>query len=68
MDLIFGLLDLAELLLVPFDLSGRRAKRRQEMEDLDRGVPKDWERLASPAQGGSEIPGCRRPAAARGFR
>lgn len=36
---------LADLFLSPLDIREFRARRRKEMEDLDRRPPKDWERL-----------------------
>ena len=47
MDLIFGILDLFNLLFLfsPFERGDVRAKRRREMEELDRRVPKKWEGL-----------------------
>jgi hypothetical protein len=34
---------LVELLFAPLEWGNIRAKRRKEMEDLDRRLPKDWE-------------------------
>jgi len=46
MDALLAILVfLAELLFVPFEQRDIRAKRRKEMEDLDRRPPKDWEGL-----------------------
>jgi hypothetical protein len=36
---------LVELLFEPLEWGNIRAKRRKEMEDLDRRPPKDWEEL-----------------------
>jgi hypothetical protein len=36
---------LVELLFAPLKWGDIRAKRRKEMEDLDRRPPKDWEEL-----------------------
>ena len=36
---------LLDLLFMPLDLRQLRAKRRREMEELDRRPPKEWEKL-----------------------
>jgi len=36
---------LADLFWAPMDIRDLRARRRKEMEELDRRPPKDWERL-----------------------
>ena len=42
LEILSSLLD---LLSSPFDLRQLRAKRRREMEELDRRPPKEWEGL-----------------------